>query len=933
MTNRETPTTVRQLKALLLTTAMSTALLVPSVTYAQEAEADDLEEIVVTGIRGSLDSAAAIKRYADSIVDAISAEDIGLFSDNNIAEALQRIPGIQLERVEGEGSRVSIRGLGPRFVRTTLNGRTALSSPGGENGSDSRGFSFNIIPSEIISGAKVSKSTQAKDVEGGIGGVVDLQTVRPLDFANKKDQDLYVSGAYRGTYNDFSEKFDNRGSIYLNKKVSDKFAVFFATTYEYTDRLQHSTESQDLSVEKFDLSAGTILNGAALTEKTRFNAAVFDGSRNKQNTRERNRQTFTSGAQWQPNENLSIYLDWTHGREQENRKEVRSWLRIEDAVDRQAKDAVTNMVIDFADANEDSDGTILAFDFVGFKGRKGLDIASSDKDTDSKINVGGLNVEWTNDVWTVTADVGYAKHKLESITKRVTFEGNDNKGERFKNGFNGSFDIRSGAPIVLLTDTNGVAFDPASSADLVFDQDRHTFTLEDSEEVSFRLDFEREMEVGIFNRLDFGVNYRDRNLTRTEIRTDGNRKDKVDGKRPFENISLDSIGSSVVTNFLDDIDDPGFAHSFVVPDLQAWIAADPLGTFAGDPRNGLPRQDKAYDVGEEIVAVYAQTSFANDDHSVSYRGNIGVRVVQTTQTSVGILGEQNGADLVIIDPNFMTERRYTDILPSANIAFNTSENSVLRFAVSRALTRPDPVDLRIGFDLDVEDLDGDSGNPDLDAYRTWNFDASLEIYPEAGGSYALGLFYKKLGGWIADGAEIFDIDLGPGGIEEFEIDRPINTEGGTIKGVEFAFHTPLELVSESLSGFGVNGSITYVDAKIDSFRPGTQFFNSLLGTSKWSGNIVGYYENGPFSARVAYNLRSNFLNREAVSTTKFDEFTDGIQILDVNVSYEFNENLRVRLTANNLTDVQRTRFFKRAELVSDIRNDGRTFVIELRAKM
>ena len=172
MTNRETPTTVRQLKALLLTTAMSTALLVPSVTYAQEAEADDLEEIVVTGIRGSLDSAAAIKRYADSIVDAISAEDIGLFSDNNIAEALQRIPGIQLERVEGEGSRVSIRGLGPRFVRTTLNGRTALSSPGGENGSDSRGFSFNIIPSEIISGAKVSKSTQAKDVEGGIGDII-----------------------------------------------------------------------------------------------------------------------------------------------------------------------------------------------------------------------------------------------------------------------------------------------------------------------------------------------------------------------------------------------------------------------------------------------------------------------------------------------------------------------------------------------------------------------------------------------------------------------------------------------------------------------------------------------------------------------------------------------------------------------------------------
>ena len=171
-------------KRTLLVTAIFAALMAQSSVFAQTEQDTDqsaadsegmIEEVVVMGVRHSLDSAAEIKRNSDQLVDAISAEDIGMFSDNNIAEALQRVPGVQVERDMGEGFRISIRGLGPRFVRTTVNGRTALSTAGGEDGSgeDSRGFTLNMMPSEVISRVTVEKSTQAKNLEGGLGGTLD----------------------------------------------------------------------------------------------------------------------------------------------------------------------------------------------------------------------------------------------------------------------------------------------------------------------------------------------------------------------------------------------------------------------------------------------------------------------------------------------------------------------------------------------------------------------------------------------------------------------------------------------------------------------------------------------------------------------------------------------------------------------------------------
>ncbi|MGD9265302.1 MAG: TonB-dependent receptor plug domain-containing protein, partial [Lysobacterales bacterium] len=291
-------------KGLLIAGVFLTGLLTQPVLAQTEQDADQaadddlvLEEVVVTGIRRSLEFAADIKRESAAVVDAITAQDIGLFSDNNIGEALARVPGVLLQREEGEGYRVTIRGLGPRFVRTTINGRTALSSSGGEtgNGDDARSFTFNIMPSEVVSKAQVTKTTQAWEIEGGIGGQVDLVTNRPLDFKPRGD-DTYFSATARGTYNDLLEDTKLRGTLFFNHKFSDRFGFFFAATIDEADRIDNLAESQRLKVFPGEDSGGryeegTLVNGVPLTERTEIPLSHFSGVRYQEQPIFRDRET------------------------------------------------------------------------------------------------------------------------------------------------------------------------------------------------------------------------------------------------------------------------------------------------------------------------------------------------------------------------------------------------------------------------------------------------------------------------------------------------------------------------------------------------------------------------------------------------------------------------------------------------------------------
>ena len=520
----------------------------------------------------------------------------------------------------------------------------------------------------------------------------------------------------------------------------------------------------------------------------------------------------------------------------------------------------------------------------------------------------------------------------------------------------------SGIPIILFEDVNGVPVDANTLDDIIFKSDRQGLYLEDNEETSFRLDFENELLdrddgdlVSFFDNIKFGFVYREREGTRDQLRTEtvapvGNER----GDQTYADIALAPYGMNTVTGFMPQINVPGFNNTFATPDLDGWVAADPAGTFAKDPRDGISRQDQNYNIYEDITAAYVQLGFSGEGR-FPYRGNIGLRYAETEQSSTGYVGIQEGANFVPLDPLNPVRtslREYDDWLPSANIAFDFTENTVFRLAYSKTVARPDPVDLRQGWDLDQDidgaaagnagDLDGQSGNPDLEPYRTDNYDMALEFYPEGGGAYSFGIFYKELDGFIAPGQENVDVDLSPFdptdpdlGVVTYVIDRPVNTEGGDILGAEASMHLPFDTFTQGFfSGFGITASVTYVDAELDAVRDAGQPIE-LRGTSEWSGNIVTYYENGPWGVRLAYNYREDFLHQEAESPNDFDEYTEGGEFVDLNVDFRINDNWRIRLTGNNLTDTQRHRVYRAAatDYLNSIRDDGRTYVIELRGKM
>ena len=904
------------------------------VTDQSSTDDDDLivEEVVVTGIRRSLDFAADVKRESNSVVDALMAQDIGLFSDNNIGEALARIPGVLLERDAGEGFRISIRGLGPRFVRTTINGRTALSPAGGEysGGNDARGFTYNIMPSEVVSKVRVIKSTQAKDLEGGIGGVVDLETNRPVNFAENRDQDFYISGTVRATYNDLLEDTAPRASIFLNKKLGDSWGVYFGATWDDQDRIDNLSESQNLRIRDHDLKAGTVYNGVLLEENlNNQDYSDFSGVRYQGQTIFRERKTYITGIQWKEG-NWDVNFDWTYGEEDETRDDKRYWTNPSN-VSRQQESDLTFVWIDTDDAAPDQSNPTLGTNYnFGWEGvtRRDNIVAPLYRllPRESEVHVGGINAKWSNDTWTVAGDIGYASQDNVRVLERLRTR-LDLDLPRFEDGYSGSFDISSGYPIVTVFDSFGVAVDPLDPSHQYLELLERSITHEQASDTSARLDFNVALGsrsdsdlISLVDSIDFGVAWNEMQFQR----------DLYYKRADLDNFTLP--GSVIVNDILPDVKVPGFVHDFAIFDIN-----DPqFDVFLDDPLGYELEQSNTFDVTEETTAAYVQFNFMGEGR-LPYRGNVGLRYVTTDQTNIGWVGVGEGDDFVPADPDnpmVTTARSYSEWLPSFNVALDLTDEWLLRFAANKAFTRPDPIDMASRLDLsdlDEEgDLTGSGGNPDLEPYITYNYDVSLEWYPEFGGSYGLGLFYKDLTGYIANGRspEVVNVD---GEDLIYDIRRPINTDGGTITGVEFQFHTPLDFFDNWLKYFGISGSYTYVDAEMDAVVPDRGVPITLRGTSEKSGNLILYFEKSKFGARLAAEYRSAFLHQEASDNTRFDEFTNGRTYLDLNLDYIIGKRTKIRFTANNLTDEHRTRYWGTpGRYFSDERDNGRTYVLELR---
>jgi len=850
-------------KALLVaSSSLAAAMAWQGVAHAQAAQ--QVEELVVTGIRASQAASIATKRQANAVVDVLTAEDVGKFPDKNVAEALQRIPGVVLNREFGEGERVSIRGTAPNLNRTLLNGHALATADWFilDQLSATRSFNFLMLPSEIISQTKVFKSPTADLEEGGIGGTIDIITRKPLELPS-----MHFAGSLQGAWTENSDKLDPQASgLFSWKNTDETFGVMVAGIYQERNIRRDGVEV-----------LGYIEGPGGVDVPGLIGSALFQ--------QERVRKGGNFAVQYRPNDTFEATLSGLYskfGADNFNQNYL-AWAS--NALG--GGGTLTNATI--------QDGTAVAGRITRpGPNARGVVFDAIDRLADAETRNIDLDVTFRPaEDWELHFRAGY-----------TDAEGNTKSQPFFEaaavTGFD--YDLRGGAPRVTFLD-----IDPTDPTDMLFDfGSLHQITNDDEETYAYA-DGKKTVEYGPLKAIRFGAKFTDHDRS-----TDFQATTFGSFFLPLLNTGCggpcdptDFAGGLTPGDFLSDIGGSGVLRRYWQVDKKK--LEDIYFGMPASARARIPLYSEIFDVGEKTYGAFVMGDFEGD----GWRGNVGVRVVETKQSSAGYavdlaVGDNPGDEVSNAFGAFervSVKRSYTDVLPSANFNFDLKDDLVLRFAAARTMARPDFTDVAPRVSLNPGALTGAGGNPNIDPFRANQFDVSIEWYPSAATIVAAALFYKDIQSFITDtpSTEVFAIETQTpnltrctpaGGANpdlyncQFSINRRSNGGGGRIQGLELNAQAPV------WNGFGVQANYTYSDAKANSGDP-------IPGNSKHQFNLVGYYENDRLSVRLAYSRRSKFF-------ITFDRASplnqDGLESLDASFSYNLTDNIAVTLDAVNLTD-------------------------------
>ena len=884
-----------QLKRNLLSAALASAIALTATgvnaqtadtteQQTQQADATELDTVVVTGIRRGIESAISVKRDSTSIVEAISAEDIGKLPDVSIAESLARLPGLAAQRVAGRAQVISVRGLSPDFSTTLLNGREMVST------GDNRSVEFDQYPSELVSGVTVYKTPDAGLVGQGLSGTVDMQTVRPLSF----DAPVGAVGI-RGQRNSLGNAAD--ASAYGERINASYITQNEARTFGFSIGYSHATtpiqENQVGLYEPWQAIGDNWRPGVP--------AGTFysDGIKALRRTGETKRDGVMATFQFRPSNAWTSTLDVFHSEAEQVSTANQFEVHIGDYNGGYGRLDVDNPVIN---GNNTFTGGTANNVYPLVRGMYNY--------REDEINAFGWNNEFNAGSVRLVADVSWSKTKrdeisLENNTQRLPAPQLDSVGLEFRSGgfsqINPGFDYSDPSQLFLANTIYGSGYGKTPKVE------------DELKGVKLMASFPLPEALGWFSDLDVGLNYADREKTK---------------RQPEGNINLGAQGiTSIASDLQYGLVDLRFAGIGYIPSWNVPAAVARYMTF--DPVDNLSYLiPKAWDVNEKISTGFARANIDAEWGSVPVRGNIGVQIQHVDQSSKSRYWDSTqpaGSNVQPVERG----KTYTEVLPSMNLAFSLPADQTIRVGLAEQVARPRVDELRASLEFGVNTATGEpggsGGNPELEPWRAYAFDLSYEKYFGTKAYVSAAFFYKDLRTYIytesRDGFDFSDflVDYVPGINEPptqstGRFTAPYNGKGGMLKGLELTASLPLDLFTDTLEGFGVVASAGFNDSDI-TIPPPPGSTNSvgsqdimLPGLSERTYNLTVYYERNGFEARVSQRKRSDFIgeigNFDGDRTLRY---VVGEDITDAQVSYSFPEGhalggLSFLFQVSNLSD-------------------------------
>ncbi|MFX4085506.1 TonB-dependent receptor [Sphingobium yanoikuyae] len=898
-------------RALLSTSAVAAVLLGAMPAAAQDQQQPEQpqqapeassEDIVVTGIRSSLQGALNAKRNAAQVLDAISAEDIGKFPDKNVGEALQRVTGVQLTRSDGEGSGITIRGADPSLNRVEINGVTALSTTVGGG----RDVDFRDLPSEFVNRLEVVKSATADMTEGGVGGTVRVITRRPFDNGGKP----YLAGSAQAIYADIGDHMDPRLALI----GSDTFAngtigVLVSGTFENRNVESHQARTTGWVQLKDANGAVYDLNNDGVGD------FFPDIPRYVINRLETRRYALNGILEWRPSDDFKAYVEsnWTKS--------------IQSVTSQYLQTGTSGGIVDTENTIIGPDNTVEYLVMTNNTSKAqtsqlGVSYRNILGDIKRTTYNVALGADWTTGNLTLTPKISLSKAKAynNEINATAAVTGMSSLIVDYSNGQN--------APNIILPN------DPTTTAGInqltVLRRPRY----DDQTEKMAKLDAEYKTDGGLFTSFKIGGQYRDltvksRFYTRTTT---------LNGfSDPAVQSQIDSIVSgnaALGTSPFFHTGNLGFTG-----DYSGWLnmtqgVADAVGIPDPFAEGGCPANadgtcqvyTDTWKVGERNLAGYGQASFAFDVGAVPVSGVIGARVVNTKVNTSGYLSTGGVISPVSYDSNS------TEFLPSINMKAELIPNKLMaRATATEVMARPLPQQLAPRFTIDVVGLSGSRGNPDLQPFRARQYDAGLEYYINRTSFASVTYFRKEISSFIQNTTEPYTDASGV----TYTITVPTNgTQKVTINGVEAGAQIAFDFIDVPvLKQMGVVANYTYSK---DSGYEGKDYFTGdslpFQGLSRHAYNISAYYEDDVVSLRGAYNWRSKYLIT-AQGRGNNPEFGEAYGQLDASLNVTLMPGISMFLEGVNLLDATRKENANSVERRTIIETVGRRVYGGIRFKL